>query len=97
MFDKMKQLMEMKKQAEQIKKELDAHILEINEVRGIKIVINGSQEFQSIEIESGLLNPDNKKRFENEMLHSVNTAVKKAQHAAASKMKNMTGLNLPGF
>ena len=32
MFDKMKELMEMKKQADRIKRELDASTVEVNEV-----------------------------------------------------------------
>src|SRR3989338_8987280 len=39
MFDKMKALMEMKKQAEGLKRELDSVNIEVSEGRGIKIVI----------------------------------------------------------
>ena len=97
MFDKMKQLMEMKKQAEQLKRELDATILEVNEIRGIKIVVNGSQNFQLLEIDAGLLTAENKKRLEGDLIKALNTAVRKAQNAAAQKMKSMTGLNIPGL
>ncbi len=97
MFDKMKELMEMKKKAEQIKRELDSAVMEVNDVRGIKIVINGSQTFQSIEVDMNMLNPDNKKRLEADLLKSLNAAIRKSQTAAAQKMKTMTGLNLPGL
>lgn len=93
MFDKMKQLMEMKKQAEQIKRELDQIALEVNEARGIKIVISGSQDFRSIEIDPGLLTVDNKGRFQNDLLKSINAAVKKSQAAAAQKMSTF----MPGM
>ena len=93
MLDKMKELWEMKKQADQIKKELDACSVEVNEVRGIKIVINGSQTVQSIEIDESLLQPINKKRFEQDVLRSINAAVRKSQNVAAQKMKNL----MPGF
>ena len=46
MFDKMKQLMELKKQADQIKRELDAALVDVQEVNGIKISITGSQNFR---------------------------------------------------
>ena len=93
MFDKMKQLMELKKQAGQIKRELESTHIEIQEVRGIKIMINGSQNIQSLEIEEGLLNPANKKNFERDLSRSFNAAIKKSQEAAASRMKAL----MPGF
>ncbi len=97
MFDKMKELMEIKKQAETLKRELDASTIEVNDVRGIKILVNGSQNFQSLEIGHELLNPDNKKRLESDLLRAMNSAIKKSQNLAAQKMKSMTGLNIPGL
>ena len=99
MFDKMKQLMELKKQADQIKKQLDAVSVDISDVRGIKISINGSQHFNSIDIDPSLLTPENKKRFEGELLRSLNLAVRKSQEVAAIKMKDvMPGLSgFPGL
>ena len=96
MFDKMKQLMELKKQADQIKRELDAITTEVNEVPGVKVVITGSQNIRSLEIDAQLLNPDNKRRLEGDILKSVNAAVKKSQQLAAQKMKDVMP-GLPGF
>jgi len=93
MLDKMKQLMEMKKQADRIKKELDASHVESDEGRGIKITINGSQTFQSIEIDESLISSGDKKKLESEMLRSVNAAIRKSQNVAAEKMKAV----MPGF
>jgi len=45
MFDKMKNLMELKKQADRIKRELDYMTTEVNTIDGIKIVISGAQIF----------------------------------------------------
>jgi DNA-binding protein YbaB len=97
MFDQVKKMMELKKQADILKKELEATIIEINEVRGIKAVINGAQIFQSIEIEEGLLVGGNKNRVQMDLLRTINNGVKKSQQAAANKMKNMPGFNLPGM
>ncbi len=97
MFDKMKQLMEVKKQADQLKRELENLTVEINEVNGIKLSINGAQKFQSIEIENSLLERGNKEKLEMDLLNSVNVAIKKSQNLAAQKMTQMTGLNIPGF
>ena len=97
MFDKMKELMEVKRQAESLKRELDAAHIEVTEVRGIKIVINGSQNFKSVEIDPELLNAENKKRLESDLMRALNSAIKKVQNLAAQKMKAMTGLNIPGL
>ena len=93
MFDKMKQLMEMKRQADQIKRELEIEREECQDVRGIKIVINGAQQVQSIAVDEKLLNPSQKSQFEKDLLRSVNAAIAKSQQMAAQKMKSM----MPGF
>ena len=93
MFDKMKQLMEMKRQADQIKRQLDCESVECQDVRGIKIVINGAQQVQSIEIDENLLNPDNKGPLQKDLLRGINAAIAKSQQVAAQKMKSM----MPGF
>jgi len=85
----------MQKQAQQIKRELDAMRVESGEVKGINIVINGSQDFQSIEVDESLLHADNKQRFEADLLRSVNAAIKKSQQVATEKMKTIMP-GLPG-
>ena len=97
MFDKMKQLMDMKKQADRIKKDLDALVVDVNEVNGIDIQVTGSQVFRSISISEELLKPENKDRFERDLMRSLNAAVKKSQSVAAQKMAasmpNIPGMN----
>jgi len=98
MFDKMKQLMEMKKQADRIKKELDAITVDVNEVNGIAVQITGSQAFRSITIDPELLKSENKARLEKDLLRSMNAAVKKSQNTAAQKMAaSMPNLSGMGF
>jgi DNA-binding YbaB/EbfC family protein len=97
MFDKMKELMEMKKQADQIKKELDGLVIEYTDVRNVKIVINGSQDIKSVEIEESFINPANKKRLEADVMRAFNGAIKKSQHAAAQRMKNLMPGGFPGL
>ena len=97
MFDKMRGLMEMKRKAEELKRELDSAIIEVDEVRGIKIVVSGSQNFQSLEISEELLSPENKKRLETDLLRALNSAIKKSQNLAAQKMQTMAGFNIPGL
>ncbi len=93
MLDKMKQLMEMKRQADLIKRELDAVTVDVQDVRGIRIIINGSQHFKSIEIEETLLNAANKARLQADLLRSLNAAIGKSRGVAAQRMKSV----LPGF
>lgn len=93
MLDKIKQMMDLKRQADQIKRELDDIIAEVNEVRGIRVVITGSQHFKSVEIEEGLLRSENKTKLEGDLLRSLNAAVHKSHQMAAQKMKSV----LPGL
>lgn len=86
MFDKMKQLMEMKSQADRLKKELDAVTLDVTDVRGIKVSITGSQEIRAIDIDEALLTPANKKRLEADLMRALNVSTKKVQQVAAQKM-----------
>jgi len=95
MFDKMKDLMEMKKQADRIKKQLDAILIDVEEVKGIAIQISGSQQFRSIVIAQDLLQPENKGRLERDLLRSMNAAVKQAQNSAARQMAG--AMNIPGL
>ena len=97
MLDKVKKMFEMKKQADQLKKELDATTVESHDVRGIKIVITGSQTIQSIEIDQGLFIPENKKRLENDLMRGINVAIRKSQNVAAQKMKTMMPGGFPGL
>ncbi len=97
MFDKMKQLMEMQKQAQQIKKELDSTEIEVNEVNGITITINGSQNIKRVSIEESFLSTDNKSKVETDLLRSFNAAVAKSQKVAAQKMKEAMPGGFPGL
>jgi DNA-binding protein YbaB len=97
MLDQVKKVLEMRKQAEKLKKEMEATLIEVQETRGIKVVVNGAMLFQSVEIEESLLNAGNKNRIQMDLLKNLNTAVKRSQQAMHTKMKNMPGLNLPGM
>ncbi len=96
MFDQMKNLMEMKKQADRLKKQLDAIVLDVQEVAGISIQITGSQQFRSIEVAPELLLPEQKERLQRDLLRSVNAAIKKSQASAAQQMASVMP-NIPGL
>lgn len=84
MFDKVKQLGQLKKmrdQAVKIQKQLAQEEIEIDE-DGIKIIITGDQKLKSLEID-GMTNV--------RVLELINKAIKKSQQVAAKKLAEMSG------
>lgn len=84
MFDKIKQLAQLKKMRDQamaIQKQLAAEEIEINE-DNIRIVISGDQKLKLLEID-GLTN--------DRVVEMINKAIKKSQEMAAKKLAEMSG------
>ncbi len=89
MLDKMKELMEMKKKMEEIKRELDAVSL-MSEDSLVAVEINGSQEIKKVRIKSELSGLD-KTRLEASITETVNRAIRQSQKSAAEKMGGIAG------
>lgn len=84
MFDKVKQLAQLKKMRDQamaIQKQLAQEEIEINE-DNIRIVISGDQKIKLLEID-GLTN--------DRVVEIINKAIKKSQEVAARKLAEMSG------
>lgn len=84
MFDKVKQLAQLKKMRDQamaIQKQLAAEEIEIFE-DNIRIVISGDQKIKLLEID-GLTNE--------RVVEMINKAIKKSQEMAARKLAEMSG------
>ena len=84
MFDKLKQLNELRKmrsQAMGLQKELD-QIIETYENRGVKVKVTGSQKVDYIEV-------DGEER--SDIKDAINEAMKRVQKEAAKKMLEMGG------
>ena len=84
MFDKFKQLGELKKmrdEALRIQKELASEKVEINE-GDIKIIISGDQKIQELQING---------EDQNHLLEVLNKAIKRSQEVAARKVQSMSG------
>jgi DNA-binding protein YbaB len=97
MFNQMKDLYKMQKQAKEMKKMLKAIEVEAEE-DGVLVVVNASQEIISVEIAEEKLAPENKKRIEKNIMTALQRATKKSQEIAAEKMKPlMGGMGLPGM
>ena len=84
MFDKVKQLGELKKmrdQAMEMQKALAQEKIEVEE-QGIKIVMTGDQRVEQIEIDG---------EEQNSLKDVLNKAIKKSQEVAARKLQEMSG------
>lgn len=96
MFDKMKQLMDMQKSMQELKRQLDQTNFDVTSSDGlVKINMNGAQKVISTQINKELSGLD-KLVLEKAITDAYNRAVKQAQEIAALKLKNISGLNLPG-
>ncbi|MFH0874277.1 MAG: YbaB/EbfC family nucleoid-associated protein [Candidatus Komeilibacteria bacterium] len=96
MFNKLKQFNDLRKQANSIKNKLAVETVTI-ETGAVKLVIDGNQEVKSLNISSEWLRPEKKQALENELLEAMNKGLKKVQRIMAEKVREMGGLNLPGF
>lgn len=92
MFDKVKQMWNMRKQAGKLKKELQK--LEVTEEQldgQIKVTVNGEQSLEEIEIDDELLDPDQKKKLLKHLKMAISSAMSNAQNKANEKFKEVTG------
>jgi len=97
MFDKMKQLMEMQKKMQEMKRELDNTTFEVLSSDGlVKVTMNGSQEVKEFSIQGDIQRIE-KATLEKAIKDAYNRAIKRSHDIAAQKMKDVTGLNLPGL
>jgi len=99
MFDKYKELYRFQKKARVVQKELRNTEIEAEALEGkVKVVFNGEQKIQRLEIGSELLDPSQKRVLEKAIENAIREAVTKSQQVAAEKMKDITGdLNIPGM
>ena len=98
MFNKIKDLKNLRDQANQMKQMLAQESVSTDAVHGkITIVMDGNQEILSIDINPELLSPDNKEKLEQGIKEALGDAVKKVQKLMAQKMQSMGGLDLPGM
>ena len=81
MFDKLKDLAEMKKQAGAMQATLANEKVEV-ENSGIKIIMNGNMEVLELEVNTEL----DKESQERYLKESFNQAIKKVQNLMAQKM-----------
>lgn len=85
MFDKFKQLGELKKmrdQAMQIQKQLDSEVIEV-EKNGVMVKISLAQKIRELETNG---------KDDYDIKEAINEALKEAQEKAAKKMQSLVGI-----
>ena len=97
MFDKMKQLMEMQKKMQEMKRELENTSFDVLSSDGlVKVTMTGAQEVKNIAIQGELTSLD-KLALEKSIKDAYNRSVKRSHEIAAQKMKDISGFNIPGL
>lgn len=97
MFDKIKQLKNLRDQAMQMKSMLSQEIVTATAAGGrVSLTMNGNQEIINIDINEELLNPNKKDECQNALKEAFEEANKKVQHLMASKLQS-SGFDLPGL
>jgi len=81
-FDKLKQMYELKRKADALKKELESEIIDV-ETHGAKIRVNGAQKIIRLEFPQDI-DPDR-------LRDAINKAMDEAQKIAAKRMQGMMG------
>ena len=97
MFDKIKQLMEMQKKMEEVKRQLESAVFEVSSSDGtVKLSMSGTGDVKSV-----VLNIDfqtvNKIELESSLRDTYNRALKRSHEIAAQKMKDVSGFDIPGL
>ncbi len=93
------QARELKSKLDKAQKELSNTIVEASVGKGaVKVVMDGQQKIQSIEISPKVIDPEKPKAPEELVLKAVSEAIAKSQKVAAKQLRGLTGgLKLPGL
>ena len=96
--DQMKEMRELKAQAEAMQKQMSAIVVEADAGHGaVKVTINGSQKVLSVKIDPKVVDPDKPEKLENLVMQAVNDGIAKAQKTAARQMMASGNFKLPGM
>ena len=95
----MRQIQELQAKLLKAQEELENINVEVTAGGGaIKIVINGHQKFQSIEISPEVVNAEEVEFLQDLVLAACNEAVQKSQETASQNMSKLTGgIKIPGL
>ncbi len=95
----MKQAQNLQKKMLEAQEELATKTVEATAGGGmVKIVANGSQKIESIELEKEVVDPEDIDMLQDLILAATNDALKKSQDMISSEMSKLTGgMNIPGL
>ena len=96
MFNKLKQFKDLRSQAKTLQNALKEETVEV-EKHGVKIVMDGNQEIQNIDINTDMLSPDKKQNLEKAIKDANTQAIEKTKRVMAQKMQSMGGLDQFGL
>ncbi len=94
MFNKLKQIKDLRDQAKKIQSVLGDEMIE-HETKGVKITMDGNQKVHTIIVSDELL--QDKTRMEASLVDAVNETVKKVQKAMALKLQQSGDFDFPGL
>lgn len=100
MFNKLKQIQELRKQAKELQNSLSAEaITSESEKSLIKVTVDGNHKVKNVEIDNNLLNIESKEKLENGLLDAYNKATDEVQKMMARKVQSgdISMPNIPGF
>lgn len=97
MFGKAKEQFDFIKKAKEIQKKLKNEVITV-ESGAVKIVINGEQKIQKVEIDKEEVDINKLDVLEKDIKTAVEGAIKQSQEVAANLMKDIGGLGgFPGM
>ncbi|MDD5040324.1 MAG: YbaB/EbfC family nucleoid-associated protein [Patescibacteria group bacterium] len=98
MFEKIKQLKDLRERAQQMKTMLAQEKVQGEGGSGkVRIAMDGNQEVLAVEISPELLNPSEKETVEKYIKEAVNDALNKVRRVMAEKMQSTGGLGMFGM
>jgi len=102
MLNQMKQLYEMQKKAKELQRQLETVKVEkSNSSRSLSVRVNGAQKLESIQVNTEWFVADKKVALETSLVELINDAFEDAQKQSASQaaslMKDLKGLGIPGL
>jgi DNA-binding YbaB/EbfC family protein len=85
---KLKQVMEMRKEAKKLQKQLGDELVVGSAMRDqVTVTMDGNQKITHVHIDPSLLSPDNQSRLEGAVGDAVSDAQKKLQQIMAAKLR----------
>jgi len=102
MLNQMKQIYEMQKKAKELQRQLaNIKVEKTNTSRSLTVRANGAQKLESMDIDPTWLAADKKSALETSLVQLINEAFEEAQKQSASQaatlMKDLKGLGIPGL